>query len=71
AHAAHRCTSSVQASLVFLPGFDVSIKPGAGQVDASSRFLAMSSSTPSSLAQPNRKAPADPMTGSRNADRRR
>ncbi|MEV5693901.1 hypothetical protein AB0L43_22060, partial [Micromonospora globbae] len=31
AHAAHRCTSSVQASLVFLPGFDVSIKPGAGQ----------------------------------------
>ncbi|MER6591013.1 hypothetical protein ABT214_03970, partial [Micromonospora purpureochromogenes] len=31
AHAAHRCTSSVRASLAFLPGFDVSIKPGAGQ----------------------------------------
>ncbi|MGS2620128.1 transposase, partial [Micromonospora sp. LZ34] len=26
-----RCTSSVPASLVFLPGFDVSIKPGAEQ----------------------------------------
>ncbi|MFC4110888.1 hypothetical protein ACFOX0_33895, partial [Micromonospora zhanjiangensis] len=31
AHATHRCTSSVPASLLFLPGFDISIKPGAGQ----------------------------------------
>ncbi|MEO3781674.1 transposase, partial [Micromonospora sp. B11E3] len=37
AHAAHRCTSSVRASLVFLPGFDVSIKPGAEQPYASAK----------------------------------